>query len=599
MTRFPHFMRANAKVEQPRHLIIVDTETDTEQAGKDAIRHKLRFGWACYQRRRDAQRWCEPEWFRFERTHDFWVWVNSHAKPKTNLSIWCHNTNFDLPVLDTFRDPHKMGWRLNQAIIDAPPTILVFRKADKKLTILDTLNLWRMPLASIGKMIGSPKLDMPTQDAPLDAWNRYARQDVEILRAALIDWLEFLRREDMGNFRPTLASQSMGTYKHKYMTQKILIHTNGDALKLERESYHGGRVECFRIGKIEEPTHLLDVNSMFPAVMQTEMFPASFVFFTDSDCTRAYERFERDHQMIADCLIESREPVYAKHVGGRLCFPVGRFWTALTSPEIKYAIKHGHLIGMKRISVYRPAKLFAEFVRDLWARRAKAKEGGNEPLAWNYKILMNSLYGKFGQTGRIWEPRRQIDDLSSGYDVVYDAPTGKIIHTRRLGGLEMCWQDAPESAESCPAIAAFVTAYARMMLWRLIQTAETCNVYYCDTDSVLVNDAGLRNLRNEIDPTRIGKLKLEAHYTEAQIWGPKDYRFGALEKHKGIRKNAKWLDESSATQQQWQGLRGWVRKGATSGPLTTTVTKHLARNYTKGLVREGGLVSPLEIMEDA
>src|SRR5690606_32672553 len=41
--------------------------------------------------------------------------------------------------------------------------------------------------------------------------------------------------------------------------------------------------------------------------------------------------------------------------------------------------------------------LFQEFIRDWYSTRLTAQKEGNDGLAYVCKILMNSLYGKFGQ----------------------------------------------------------------------------------------------------------------------------------------------------------------------------------------------------------
>jgi hypothetical protein len=40
--------------------------------------------------------------------------------------------------------------------------------------------------------------------------------------------------------------------------------------------------------------------------------------------------------------------------------------------------------------------MFETFVTDLFSKRDKAKKEGNSGLSYVYKILMNSLYGRFG-----------------------------------------------------------------------------------------------------------------------------------------------------------------------------------------------------------
>lgn len=599
MARFPHYLRQNHRRERPSSFVCFDTETFERDEGDGEVSHHLKFGWACYQRERQRGHWCAPEWLRFERISDFWRWVLDHTRPKTCLYLFCHNTSFDLPVLDTFTVLPKARWKLTRAIIDAPPTDLTFKRGPRKLRFLDTLNLWRMPLKDVGRIYDCPKLDMPAPDSSAAEWDRYAKQDVEILRRALLGWWDFLEAEDLGNFRPTLASQSFGSWKHRFMPAGVLVHTDEKALLMEREAYHGGRCECFRLGTYRGKFALCDVNSMYPSVMRGRVFPVRIAFYTERNCKEQFERVAGRLLTVADCYLETDTPAYAKHMDGKLCFPIGKFWTVLTEPEIRFAIERGHLRGMRRAGFYNGAEMFTAFVDALYSRRMAAKRAGNEPLAYNLKKLMNSLYGKFGQRGRTWEDAGDAENIPEGHSVVIDTSTGKQIHYRKLAGLVQAFSDAPESAESCPAIAAFVTAYARLKLWNIIERAGRGHVLYCDTDSVLVDWSGLRNCGAVDNSSALGELAVQARYEEVTLWGPKDYRFGRVEKHKGIRANAKQLSQTRFEQQQWSSLRGLVRLGDLTAPRTQTVVKDLARRYTKGTVTSTNEVTPLTICEPA
>ena len=107
---------------------------------------------------------------------------------------------------------------------------------------------------------------------------------------------------------------------------------------------------------------------------------------------------------------------------------------------------------------------------------------------------MNSLYGKFGQRGRRYEELEDTYDMDvkSWTDVTH--PEGIVTHYRQFGGIIQAFKDEGESTHSFPAIAAHVSAEARMELWSIINEAGRDNVFYCDTDSVLVNEDGYKNL---------------------------------------------------------------------------------------------------------
>lgn len=597
--RFPHYLRVNERDEIPSQFICVDTETHPERLPDGSERDHLTFGWAVYQRARIRGHWCEPEWFRFTDRATFWKWARSKARSKTTLYMFCHNTSFDLPVLGAFTVTRKLGYKLRMAIIDAPPTILKWEYRKATIKFLDTLNFWKVPLAKLGEKIGLPKLPMPSADAPREEWDTYTRQDVEILRRALLGWWEFLASEHLGNFRPTLASQAMGTFKHKYMDTKILVHTRPEVLVLERAAYHGGRCECFYIGRKRRKFTLLDVNSMYPAVMARFPYPVKLLWVHAQGSEDKLRRALRTHLVLADVTLETSEPAFPKVWKNKLMFPVGRFRAVLTTEEVKYALKRRCIREYHTLVEYSGARCFHAFVRDFHRRRLAAQAAGNKTLDYQFKILLNSFYGKFGQTGRVWSKHAETQDESARSWTEVNLRTGKVKKFRQLAGLVQSFEQEPESAESCPVIAAHVTANARMLLWEYICRAGQDHVFYCDTDSLLVDSEGRRNLTKYLHPTRLGFLKSEGEFQDIEIWGAKDYRFGSKVRHKGIRGNAEQISSNQWKQWQWSSLIGLIRSGQLENPYRKPVTKTLRRVYDKGVLERTNRVTPLRIDEVA
>jgi len=238
---------------------------------------------------------------------------------------------------------------------------------------------------------------------------------------------------------------------------------------------------------------------------------------------------------------------------------------------------------------------FRGFVEYFWDLRLAAMDRGDKPEAWRLKIASNSLYGKFGQTGRVYVPSG--GDPPEGALVwnELDADTGNVIHHRTLGGLHQVFMDEGESRDSHPAIAAHVTSGARMMLWRLVLIAGRENVYYVDTDGLAVNEVGYLRLKHLIDPRALGALKLEGIEAWAEYRGPKDYAYPEFSKTKGVRARAHWWNDHTVIQEQWSTLIGMLRAGDLSGPTTQIRSKNLSRYYAKGLRTPSGRVLPYSL----
>ena len=595
--RLAHFLKGNKGNETPQSAIWLDTETEQRRLSRDTVEHVLRFGWACHSRRLSGGAWCDPEWVRYVSSQTLWAWVDAHVRPKVRTYVFAHNWGFDAPVTKLFEELPRRGWRLQRAVIESPPVWLVWRRGSSTLVMLDSLNWWRVPLAVLGHSLGYEKLRMPASRASAARWDTYCRRDVTIIQAALTRWWGFLIAHDLGGFAPTLAGQAMRSYRHRFMQERILCDDNPLALRIARDAYHGGRTECFRIGRVAGPVAVLDVNSQYPYAMHEQAYPAALVGTTSDAQVRDLREWLRGHCVVARVDIDTDEPAYGHVHGGRLCFPVGHFTTSLCTPDLEYALAHRHVKRVHEVAVYSRAPLFREFVAEMYSHRLKAKSAGDAVTTEFFKILMNSLYGKFGQRGGKWVEVGETESDEVRVWMELDADTGRVIHYRQFARVVQSMEGDEEARDSHPAIAAHVTAYARRQLWNLILLAGRSHVVYCDTDSLWVDAVGARRLRRLVHPTRLGALKVEAVHRWVLLHGCKDYRTPKFRKTKGVRRTAVWTSPHSVTQEQWTSLVGLLRTGQLSAPRTTTISKTLSRQYSKGHVSRSGIVTPLTLSE--
>ena len=593
MARRVHYVKPNHATESPQSAVWFDTETHQDADPDGTITHRLWFGYAAHCYRRSNGQWTRPRWLRFTTREHLWEWVTQQCRPKVRTYMFCHNTNFDLPVMDIFHQLPAMGWTLKMAVIEAPPTILRWKKGTKTLQVLDTLNLWRMPLSKLGEMIGLPKLPMPAPDAPPADWDAYGKRDVEVIMAACLQWWDTLTDEDLGGFASTLAGQSMRAYRHRFMPARILIDDHPPALPLARESYMGGRCEAFRLGKVHELVTCLDINSQYPYVMRDNWYPTRLIGHTRRASLADLGAWLQRRCLVARVTLTTPEPAYAVRHNRKLCWPVGTFDAVLTSPELSYALERGHIDAVHEVAVYERAKLFQDFVEYFYARRLHYRALGDETRATQIKLILNSLYGKWGQKGYVYEPDEWVDDLQARVWTEIDGETGDIIRWRQLGGLLQRRAEEGESRESPPAIAAHVTAYGRALLWSMIRRADPRRVVYVDTDSLYIAGPVPRTLAPFIDPDKLGSLKIVGEPAEMVIHGAKDYVHGSHWKLKGARFSSLWTSPTTYEQDKWAGLKGLLRDGGLDAPTTERVTKTCHRRYDKGTVTASGRVVPL------
>jgi len=596
--RRAHYIKTNERSETIHNCIFYDCESTQTIDAEGAREHHLLFGWAARTRRTPDGSWSEPDWIRFTKHRQFWKWVTDHTHAGQCQYVWAHNESFDFCVSDGMAQLRKLSWKLLDAIVDEPPFILRYRQDKRKLVIVDTLNIWRMSLRKMGKMVGLEKYEMPKVFGNREVDDTYCRRDVEIIYRAVTEWATFLRDEDMGKFCLTVASQSMQTFRHRYLQDRILVDSDDRALEIARKAYHGGRVEAFYIGSLKGDYYMVDVNSLYPYVMRTYGFPIRLRTVIDKPSNHDTAQIIQKYLACAHVTVCISEPTIAFVNEHKLLFPIGTFEAYVSTPELECLLQRDELLNVHRLAVYEKGFPFVQFVDELYAKRVDATKRGLTVESEHYKLLLNSFSGKWGQNGIKWVTVARGKQNEIRFWPEINAQTLQITRYRQFGGLIQRREMSPESNQSCPAIAAHITSYGRMVLWTLMRKVTSQHYFYCDTDALLVDSQGLEAVRDLIDDTKLGCLKIAGHYNDVVVNGCKDYVLDGKRTLKGVRESAETSDGVTYHQEQWASFTGQLRRGAIDCPITSRITRTQHRRYIKGTVTTTGCVLPFHLPDD-
>jgi hypothetical protein len=226
-------------------------------------------------------------------------------------------------------------------------------------------------------------------------------------------------------------------------------------------------------------------------------------------------------------------PLLQTKLNGRTVAPVGTWTGWYFTEELKLAVQLGYEIEVLEAVLYERGKIFKGYVSNLYKMRLTYDKA--DPRNLICKLLLNSLYGKFGMNPRLikWELMEadsglfnnlrsvnlpaDIIDLGDkvlvGTDYVrnqvvenYLPDSGVMKHSRYLN-------------ISLP-ISAAVTAYARCNIYKYKQYAESKGtLYYSDTDSIFCSCP----LPNYMLSSKLGEMKLEYTAERAVFLAPKVY----------------------------------------------------------------------------
>lgn len=593
-----HRIKGERSLAMPRHLLFFDTETAMSTDADGTTSHILKLGWACYWYRGHGRHADVETWLDFSNASTFWDFVFSHAGKKVKL--WCiaRNINFDFTVLQGWKYLRESGYKLKFFYCSGTTVIISIFKAGSSIVLLDSMNWFVESLEKTGVRIGIPKMHVDFDTVTDSDLSVYCKNDVLIELANFRLFIKFLEENTIARLCYTRGSTAMASYLYRFYNTPIYIHNNREAIRLEREAYKGGRVECFRLGEFTTgPYTVVDVNSLYPYVMRQYDYPCKYIRQAPFPTMRKFQHYLKEYAVVAKVVIKTDEPVYAVR-GERTFFPIGVYTAALCTPELQYACDRGHIVKVMQCVLYEKADLFRDFVDSFYAMRLRFKAEGVDEYVELCKKILNSLYGKFGQKAEEWTKIGEDPTEPDRYEYIIHAEKPGTSTVRWLMGACYELTRFDESYDSFPAIAAHVTAYGRLVLWSLMEMAGDGNYFYCDTDSLIVNATGLRRLRSMMLDTELGKLKIVETMKRMAIYGLKDYETGTKVVTKGIRRNAEKLSEGVYRQDKWPSIQGMLRKGDSSVYRVQKTLKHLSRSYEKGTVLPDGTVKPFVLDMD-
>jgi hypothetical protein len=578
----------------PKRLIVFDTEAfrSAPLNGKEV--QTFRIAVTRFIELNDNLEVVDQEYSYFMDIPALLSCIDHFSRKDKTLYIYAHNIKYDLQLTGLLKDLLEAKWVIKNFVFEDPPTFIKLTKNRSSITFIDTFNYWQFSLSKMGEQLNKPKLDMPKDNANPDQWFTYCKRDVEVLSDYLLSFMRYLKENDLCGLGLTLASQSFRSYRHKFMNHPITLHNRPEALTLERSGYSGGRVEAFRIGDFpKQPYYKLDVNSMYPYVMKGELYPHNFIGYTEDLPLDRLEKHLKRYYVIAEVTLNTDQAIYPVKTLHKLIFPIGSYKTTLHTKELQAALSADHIRQIHRIAIYDQADLFTDYIDFFYNLKLQAELDHNPIIRHQAKIMMNSLYGKFGQRNVRSKITPNTTDTAYGRITGFSETLQCRVEVNCLGSsMEVSYKQG-ESTYSFPGIAGAVTANARIYLWKLMTSAGLDHVFYIDTDSLIVDSEGYQRLTPFLHLTELGKLKLEDTSDTVHIWGAKDYVFGAEVKHKGVPKAAKETSEGVWDYEQFRGAKTWLSDGLNKDVEVYSRTKSRKSAYDKGVIMPDNTISPI------
>ena len=530
-----HYVRHNKITSIPRNFIYIDSEARRTEHGAGEMQ-TFRLAVASHDKRRhDKKDWAPRETDVFHRTFDLWVWIDERTQSRARTVVVAHNLAYDVRITNALTHLPELGWSLKRIAFGHGRMWCSWRRGDRTLVLVDSMSWVPIALERLGEMVEIPKLPLPAWDDTDAAWEARCRRDVEILAAVwrlLMDWVKL---NDLGNWKPTGAGQSWAAYRHRFMHERLLAHDDEGARVAERRAAWTGRCEVWQHGKPRGgPFSEWDYSAAYAHVGLDAEVPIRLVGQSSNVTIEQWRRMTKKYAVLAECTITTDVPTAPAEINGRIAWPIGTFTTTLWENEIELSIRHGAHVTVQRVWWYKRAPALHDFNRWVLAH-FDSRCGNLDPVVvCAAKHWSRALVGRFGARWSEWETYGDNPGLDLGITEVIDATEGTRWNMLTIGDACKRETELTDAADSVVSIMSWVMAECRVRLWRLCELAGADNVIYMDTDAVIVNAAGTERIRGADVPN----LALKGKWATVEMLGPRQIILSGQLKAAGVPKGA-------------------------------------------------------------
>ena len=399
----------------------------------------------------------------------------------------------------------------------------IIKYKNKTISFIDSYKIINISLANASSIynISHIKLDIDHSQFILENIHKYdfktelltyLKNDVIGLYQILVIFLNKAYDQwGVHNFF-TVSGLALKVFLNHYLKFYLenTMKWDNDQIEGLKEGYIGGRTEIFK--PFLKSGYYYDVNSLYPTVMKNYDYPIGKGIFVPGPAINLDFFFGFIY-----CEIESSPsifiPVLPIKIENLTYFPIGKWKNIYFSEELKLAIKMGYKITpLWGLEYKEKAKIFNNFVSDMYDARIKSKTKDEN---FFYKLIMNSLYGRFGLKNNNSHFDLQSFDDSLPTNFLYST----VIDNQKI----MIERTSNKNYYGFAAlhIAFTITSYARIYMYEFITSHNLDkHLYYMDTDSLWLDIPLSDNL---VSKTELGKLKLVSKISNAYFINQKIY----------------------------------------------------------------------------
>jgi hypothetical protein len=592
-----HYIRANEQARIPARYVILDTESLREKDEKGEVQT-----WALSVA--TFLEWTKKgnvvsSTSRFDTPTELWQAVSCFTRKGRRTVLYAHNLNFDLRISQALSTLPRMDWSLRDMRIDGRGSWSKWSRDKATLTLCDSASIFPIKLAELAPMFGMVKPPLPTST---DREALFARctADVNILTAAVVSYVTWLRTGQCGNWRMTGASQSWSHWRHSHYTTRVLVHDDAEAIRAERAAMHSGRCEAYRWGsQTNGPFWEYDWQNSYPRIARDCLLPSQLHGTVANPSPASVGKLLERYCVLAELEVTTESECVPASYDGRVVWPVGSFRTTLWDSEIRLLQESGATFRVHRAWLYKRGPVLKDWAEWILSSLHDPSDA-IEP--WKKLILKHwsrALIGRFGMRYSPWEKYGQSTDNRIYLSQQYDLDTGSMTELMQIGTDIFMSGELREIDDGCPQITSYVMSEARARLWRARQSIRPENVLYVDTDSLLVNAHGHQRIQANSSDTLFDGLRSKGRYRTVHLYGPRTILLENKPVVSGMPKSSARRYDGTYVGETWRSGKQSIHMGEPSTVRITYRNFTLQYNQARRQFNADGTTSPYRLPRDA
>lgn len=566
--RTNHWIKRNHQCRIPKRWVAFDTESHTVKGEGEQIQ-SWATGCAIFWRR-GIKRGDDRQDFTFETPEDMWKEVAKFCRPGTRTVAIAHNLGHDVRISRVLEILPTLGFELEWCNLDRNVSTMSWKSANGTLLLCDLFTWLPIPLSKVANLVGSRKLDTPASTASRAVWNRYCMRDAEIVYEAKSALLDFIQVEQLGNWQPTGAGMAYATWRHRFMSHKVLVHNNPEVIRAERAAMHTGRAEAWRHGLLtHDMWHEIDLRTAYTKIAAECDLPTKYKFSSGPITQKQYEQLSTVYRV--NCLVDvsTDVPVAPTYHDGRTMWPIGEFRTWLWDVEVNELYAQGASVKILRADAYTKEPILRDWANWVLSVQDSTAIGVSDVVKAYAKHSGRALIGRLSLRAPKWEPygTNPMGEVGLSYEVEH--ATGNVRRMMHVGSATFVETARVEGRDSLPQVTGWIMAECRIRLWWGMLAAGLDNIAHVDTDSVLCNTRGLQGLQECYGPAFASMWQRKGSWPALDVYGPRNLRTGRQRKIAGIPLKATETSTDTFTGEQWHSLASDMAKGR-AGLVTIT-----------------------------